>query len=168
MKRIVVYQSGTGFTAKYAGWIAEELGCEAREYKSINKNELVNYDMVIYGGWIMANMVFGYDKIKALNLNNVVVFGVGMTVPSEEVAKNMAEQNQVPMERFFYFEGGYNPKKLGFFKRMMMNMIKKSVEKKAEKTPEDLHMLETFKGADCTNREAITPLVQFITHNCNK
>ena len=36
MKRIVIYQSGTGFTAKYAGWIAENLGCEAKEYKSVN------------------------------------------------------------------------------------------------------------------------------------
>ena len=162
MKKIVVYQSGTGFTAKYAGWIAEELGCEAKDYKSMNKNELASYDMVVYGGWIMANMVFGYDKIKALNLKNVVVFGVGMTVPSEEVAQKMAEQNQIPMDCFFYFEGGYNPKKVGFFKRMMMNMIKKSIEKKAEKTEEDLHMLETFKGADCTSREAIKPLVELV------
>ena len=29
MKKVVIYQSGTGFTAKYAGWIAERLGCEA-------------------------------------------------------------------------------------------------------------------------------------------
>ena len=36
MKRIVIYQSGTGFTAKYAGWIAKDLGCEAKEYKSVN------------------------------------------------------------------------------------------------------------------------------------
>ena len=36
MKRIVVYQSGTGFTAKYADWIAKDLGCEAKEYKHVN------------------------------------------------------------------------------------------------------------------------------------
>ena len=163
MKRIVVYQSGTGFTAKYTGWIAEKLGCEARDYKSVKKDELAAYDKVIYGGWIMANMVFGYDKIKALNLKDVVVFGVGMTVPSETVVKTIAEQNQIPMERFFYFEGGYDPKKVGFFKRMMMNMIKKSIEKKEEKTEEDLHTLETFKGADCTSREAIMPLIQLVS-----
>ena len=45
---------------------------------------------------------------------------------------------------------------------MMMNMIKKSIEKKEEKTAEDLHMLETFKGADNTNREAIKPLIDRI------
>ena len=86
MKRIVVYQSGTGFTAKYAGWIAEELGCEVKEYKKVKPDELAGFDQVIYGGWILGGMVFGYDKIKALNLKNVVVFGVGMSFPDEEAA----------------------------------------------------------------------------------
>ena len=31
-----------------------------------------------------------------------------------------------------YFEGGYAPERLGFFKRLLMNMIKKSIEKKEE------------------------------------
>ena len=161
MKRIVIYQSGTGFTAKYAGWIAEDLRCEAKEYKSVNMNELADYDMVIYGGWIMANQVVGYDKIKAINLKNLVVFGVGMTVPNKEVEEKIAEQNQIDPNKFFYFEGGYNPKKLGIMKKMMMNMIKKSIEKKEEKTADDLHMLKTFEGADNTNRDAIKDLVDF-------
>lgn len=162
MKRIVVYKSSTGFTAKYANWTAEELGCKAIELGKVKKNELANYDEVIYGGWIMANMVCGYNKIKELNLKKVIVFGVGMTVPSEEVVDKFAEQNKISKENFFYFEGGYNPKKVGFFKKMMMNMIKKSIEKKEEKTAEDLHMLETFKGADNTNKEAIKPLIDSI------
>lgn len=161
MKRIVVYQSGTGFTARYAGWIAEELGCEAMEYKSIRPKDLMEYDMVIYGGFIMANMVYRYNKIKVLPLKNLVVFGVGMTVPSEEAAVKIAEQNQIPQESFFYFEGGCRPEKLGFAKKLMMNMIKKSIEKKDEKTEEDLHMLETFQGADRTDREAIKDLVAY-------
>ena len=162
MKKIVVYQSGTGFTAKYAGWIAEELGCEAKEYKKMKADEMKDYDMVIYGGWIMANMVFGYDKVKALKLKNVVVFGVGMSVPSDDLTAKIAAQNEISQESLFYFEGGYNPKKVGFVKKMMMNMIKKSIEQKVDKTKEDIHMLETFKGADCTNREAIKPLIELV------
>lgn len=161
MRNIVIYQSGTGFTAKYAGWIAEEINCEAKEYKNVTPNELTDYDMVIYGGWIMGGMVVGYDKIKLLNLKNVVVFGVGMSFPDSETADKLAEQNQIPRERFFYFEGGYNPGKLGIMKKMMMNMIKRSVEKKEPKTEKDLHMLETFKGADHTSKEAIGDLVAY-------
>lgn len=33
MKRLVVYQSATGFTEKYATWIAEKLSCEAKELR---------------------------------------------------------------------------------------------------------------------------------------
>ncbi|MDD6071827.1 MAG: flavodoxin domain-containing protein [Clostridiales bacterium] len=160
MKKIVVYQSGTGFTAKYAGWIAEELGCEAKEYKKVKPDELAGFDQVIYGGWILGGMVFGYDKIKALNLKNVVVFGVGMSFPDDETAEKIAQQNQIPRDRFFYFEGGYNPEKVGFFKKMMINMIKKSIEKKEEKTEQDIYALNTFKGADHTCKEAIKELVE--------
>ena len=161
MKKIVVYQSKTGFTAKYASWIAERLGCEAKEYKRVNSKELADYDMVIYGGCIMADMVIGYNKIKALNLNNVIVFAVGVTVPSEEVARKIAEQNQIPRDHFFYYEGGYAPQKLSFMKKIMINMIKKSIEKKENKTADELHMLETFKGADNTDKEAIEDLVKY-------
>ena len=162
MKKIVVYQSSTGFTAKYAGWIAEELGCETKPFKEVKAEELAGYDTVIYGGWIMAGMVSGYDKIKALTLKNSVVFGVGMAVPSEEVTERIAKQNQIPEGRFFYFEGGYAPEKIGFFQKMMMNMIKKSVEKKHEKTKEDIRMLETFQGKDRTSKEAIKQLIQLV------
>ena len=35
-------------------------------------------------------------------------------------------------------------------------------EQKIDKTEDDIHMLETFKGADCTNRESIKPLIHFV------
>ena len=95
MKRIVVYKSSTGFTAKYANWIAEELGCEAIELNKIKKCDLVKYDEIIYGGWLMANMVCGYNKINEMNLKKVIVFGVGMTVPNDEVVAKLAEQNKI-------------------------------------------------------------------------
>ena len=110
----------------------------------------------------MANMVSGYNKISELNLKKVVVFGVGMSVPGEEVIGKFVEQNKLTKENFFYFEGGYNPKKVGFIKKMMMNMIKKSIQKKVDKTAEDIHMLETFKGADNTKKEYIKPLIDYV------
>lgn len=157
---MVVYTSETGFTATYAGWIAESLQCEARELKSVNQDELAGYDQVVYGGWVMAGMVAGYDKIKAKNLKNVLVFAVGMTIPNEALHKQLAEQNGIEPERFFYFEGGYRPEKLGFFKKLIIKLIASSIKKKPEKTEEDLHMLETLQGADRTSREAIQGLVE--------
>jgi len=162
MKIIVIYQSATGFTAKYASWLAEALGCEAKELKKTNAEELAGYDKVVFGGWLMAGMVSGYNKVKSFGLKDLVVFGVGMSVPNEEIIKTITEQNGIDAGKFFYFEGGYDPKKVNFIKRLMMNMIKKSVEKKAEKTEDDYHVLETFKGKDNCDINAIKPLVAFV------
>lgn len=159
MKRIVVYKSKTGFTEKYAKWIAEELGCDAVAFHKIALPTLQEYDQVIYGGWIMANMVSGYDKIKPLQLKNVIVFGSGMSVPNEKVVETIATQNQIPVDKFFYFEGGFEPKRAGFMGRMIIKMIANNLKKKEEKTTEDLHMIETAKGKDNTNREAIKALI---------
>lgn len=163
MRNIVVYQSGTGFTAKYAGWIAEKLNCEAVELKKVKQETLSDYDRVIYGGWLFANQISGYDRIKALNLQNVIVFGVGMSMSGVEMAEKIAEENGVPTDHFFYFEGGYAPEKLGFVKKMMINVMAKSVAKKEIKTEEDLFVLEMVKGKDCTNPAVIEPLVRLCT-----
>lgn len=160
MNRIVVYTSKTGFTEKYAKWIAEELKCEAVPLKKVKLSELADYGQVIYGGWIMGGMVSGYDKIKKLNLKNLIVFCSGMSVPTDTVRDNIAKQNDIPADRLFCFEGGFAPDRVGFMGKMIVKMISGSISKKEDKTPEDIHMLEAVKGADNTDRAAIPPLVE--------
>ena len=53
MNGIVVYSSQTGFTEKYAKWIAEDLNCEAISVKQAKKLDISQFDTVIYGGWCM-------------------------------------------------------------------------------------------------------------------
>lgn len=161
MKRIVVYESGTGFTARYAAWIAEELQCENMALKNTKKLNPADYDQVIFGGWMCAGKVMGYDKFKALNAKNVVLFAVGMAPSVPDVANKIIKENGFDAERFFYFEGGYRPEKVNFIMRTMMKMLKKSIEKKPEKTEEDLYIIKTFHGADNAKKEAVKPLVEF-------
>ena len=161
MKRIVVYESGTGFTAQYAAWIAEELQCESVALKNTKTLNPADYDQVIFGGWMCAGKVMGYDKFKALNAKNVVLFAVGMAPSVPDVANKIIKENGFDAERFFYFEGGYRPEKVNFIMRTMMKMLKKSIEKKPEKTEEDLYIIKTFHGADNAKKEAVKPLVEF-------
>ena len=163
MKRIIIYESGTGFTAQYAAWIAEELQCESVALKNAKKINFSEYDQVIFGGWMCAGKVMGYDKFKALNINNTVLFGGGMAPVADSVVEKIIADNGFDAERFFYFEGGYRPEKVNFIMRTMMKMLKKSIEKKPEKTEEDLYIIKTFNGADNANKEAIKPLVEFCT-----
>ena len=160
MNRIVVYTSNTGFTRKYAEWIAEELDCEAVELKRADLSAIDSYDQVIYGGWVMGNIVSGYEKIKDAGIKDLIVFCSGISVPTDTVKETIAKQNGIRKDRLFCFEGGYNPAKVGFMGKMMIKMIAGSLRRKKDKTTEDLHMLATVNGADHTDRAAIAPLIE--------
>lgn len=160
MRTIVVYQSGTGFTAKYAGWIAERLGCEAKEWKKVNQADLASYDQVIYGGWSMGNMVVGLDKVRSLNLKSLVVFCVGITPASAEHVDIVRNQNKLENIPLYYYEGGINYEKLGFFKSKILKMVRKSIMKKENQTEQEKEMVRLMEHSfDHANAEAVSELV---------
>ena len=54
MNAVIVYASQTGFTKKYAEWLAERTGGEAMEIKeaeSKGAEYFDKYDAIVYGGW---------------------------------------------------------------------------------------------------------------------
>ena len=160
MKHLVVYQSSTGFTAKYATWIAEALSCEAKELKRVTSQEVAVYDCIIFGGWIMGGMISGLDKIRKMNPKKLVVFAVGASTGSEEVRNTIKEQNHLEQTAFFYFEGGLAFEKMGFLPKMMLKMVGKSVAKKENKTPQEQEMEKLFaESFDNSDVAKIKPLV---------
>jgi menaquinone-dependent protoporphyrinogen IX oxidase len=50
MKAIAIYTSKTGFTKKYAQWIAHDLLAYIFKISKVNINMLTAYDTIIYGG----------------------------------------------------------------------------------------------------------------------
>lgn len=123
MKVLVTYQSKTGFTKKYAEWISEELKCDLKELKNVK--DVNDYDLVIHGGWIMGGVIKGVKKIKKLNPKKLIVFGVGLTPKKDLNADKMIKDNKLEDTLFFYFEGGTNPKKMGFFGRTIVKLVTK-------------------------------------------
>lgn len=163
MGAIVVYQSETGFTKKYAEWIGAALDCEAKPMKQVNEQIVASYDYVIYGGWIMGNMIVGLDKIRKMPIKELCVFGVGSSKKSKEINDAMIEMNHLNNLPFFYMEGGFQFEKLGFIKRSILKMIKKSIAKKENKTEQDLYMQDVLGTSfDHTNIKNIEQLVDYI------
>ena len=165
MKKIVIYTSKTGFTKTYAQWIATELGCEAKSLKEVDVTTLKAYDTVIYGGWVMGGIIMGLDKVKKAGVNNLIVFATGMSAQCDGIKELIFKQNKLEPEKFFYFEGGYAPDKVGFFGRMMIKMVVGSVSKKEVKSEDELRMLETAKGLDRTDKELIKPLLEEVAND---
>ncbi len=54
MKTIVVYKSKSGYTKTYAEWISSELNCDLKCAEDIKIDELLKYDVIIYGGGLYA------------------------------------------------------------------------------------------------------------------
>ncbi len=64
MKTLIIYTSQTGFTKKYAQWLAGEMDADIFDLKDVRKKEesfFADYEAVVYAGWCMAGSIV---KIK--------------------------------------------------------------------------------------------------------
>ncbi|MCR4924981.1 MAG: flavodoxin domain-containing protein [Clostridiales bacterium] len=147
MKTLVTYQSKTGFTKKYAEWISEELNSDLKEIKQVSEKDIANYDIVIHGGWIMGGVINGFNKIMKLNPKKLIVFGVGYTPKDKVDIEQLKQANNLGETPFFYYEGGTNPKEMGFMGRTIVKMV----------TKEEV----TFK--DNTDKNAIAKLIEAVS-----
>ena len=153
MKKIVVYQSATGFTKRYAVWIAEKLNCEYKHIRLLQPNELDDYDLVVFGGWIMGNVISGLTEIKKLNPKNLIIFGVGSATNRSDVVEAIRSRNLLTDESLFYFEGGIDFQK----------MIRKSIAKKEFKSSAEMEMEQKLSNSfDNCDEKFIEPLIEHI------
>ncbi len=61
---IVIYDSETGFTAKYALWIGEKLKCPFISIKEAAVKPLQHYQTLIFGGRMICEKPVGFDFLK--------------------------------------------------------------------------------------------------------
>ena len=59
MSTVVVYSSQTGFTKRYAEWLAEELGCQVVSLGDEPRFDASGFDVVVLGGWLHAGGLAG-------------------------------------------------------------------------------------------------------------
>lgn len=112
-KTIVIYNSKTGYTKKYAEWIASELVCEISDQRDLNLARYKEFDTIIFGGSLYATGISGLKKfIKGLDEvegKNIIVFATGLSLKSEEVRTEVMKANfKTPYEKqieFFYYRG---------------------------------------------------------------
>lgn len=164
MKRLVVYQSSTGFTQQYAEWIAKELNCEANALKNVSKQVLSEYEMIVFGGWLMGNTIMGLDKVEKACKGKLIVFAVGASERSGEVIHDVIEANHLGDLPFFYMQGGIQFEKLDFVKRNMLSLTRKKLAKKQNKTSRDIYMEKALSASfNASDRRYIKLLVDFLT-----
>ncbi len=169
MKTIVVYRSKTGYTKKYAEWIAEELHCDIKENASYK--DIAEYDTIIFGGGIYAGGINGIKLITAnyerLRRKNIVIFAVGALSESENdmsgIWQRVFDSEQLKNTARFYFRGGFDPDRLRGADKLIIKLLISRLKKSADPTEKERNMLAQFdKAVDNTDRENIYPLTEYI------
>ncbi len=169
MKVIVIYNSQTGFTERYARWIAEAAGADCFSLAEAKKKDMADYDTIIFGGWACAGSISKLGWFKS-NMNKwtgkkLIAFCVGGSpadnpeiLPALNKNFNEAELKRVSV---FYCPGGFNYAKMSGPSKLMMKMFIKSLKSKKDKTEADNEMIRMISSSyDISDKKYIEPVLK--------
>ena len=162
--KAIIYTSNTGFTRKYAKFLALETGLEAFELGKV-PGKISKEDPVIYMGWLKAGRLMGLDKAaKAYHLAAVCAVGLGAQNSMQAAGVQRTYRLSVPV---FYLQGGFDLNKLHgmdrFLMRIMIKMQLPKLEKKKERTPQEEELLSFYKnGGDKVDVKNLRSLLQWL------
>ena len=173
MKTIVIYNSQTGFTKRYAQWIAEASGADCLELQAAKKTDLAAYDAIIFGGWACAG---GISKLGWFKSNmdrwagkKLIVFCVGgspMDSPEIEPAlRRNFKESEWNRVRVFYCPGGFDYEKIPAPSRFMMKLFIRTLKSKKGKTDAEREMIQMISASyDISDRKYIEPVLKCLGH----
>ena len=173
MRTVVIYKSKTGFTKKYAQWIAEELSADIFDISKVTINMVTAYDIIIYGGSLYAVGINGVGlitkNIDKLKDKKIVVFATGASPQRDSVISEVKGKNftldQQKYIKFFYLRGGFNYSKLNTFDKFLMTLLKWKIKnkKKEELTTDEIGMLAVYdKPVDFTRKKNIDEIITYV------
>lgn len=135
MKTLVLYTSNAGNTEAYAKEIAEAVGADCYPLKKFKAKKMEDYDIIVYGGWVMGGTIQGIDKFlqnwdSILSKKDVIVFSVGMMPPSAEGRHLLISQNVLDLYhiRFYQIRGGFDYSKLRFPHTLVISNSLKAIK----------------------------------------
>ena len=158
---IIVYESKTGFTKKYAEMLSAKTALKVyhvKELSQININE-----EIIFLGWMKIGKVRGLKKVRKYNLKAVCGSGTGRT--AEPDTETIITRNKLGNVPFFYLRGGCFPlRDLKGIDRMMMSMFVKTLKKRSDKDEKLIEAIDTIEnGFDAVKEENLIPIIDFLT-----
>ena len=173
MKILIVYTSQTGFTQRYAEWLAEEMKADILNLKEAQKKDekyFDSYDAIIYGGWAMAGTVtkvkWFLDKASSWEDKRLALFCVGGcpndSPDIEEMFNKTLNDNQKKHIKTFYCQGGFNYEKMNAPSKMAMKMFVSSQKRKKNQTEDEKKMVEMISSSyDISDKKFIAPIVEY-------
>lgn len=172
MNAIVIYKSKYGSTKQYAEWIAEALGCRAYDAKTVKVSDLMEYDTIIYGGGLYAEVIAGVTLITknfdALKDKKLIVYSTGITpldcrdYYDDLVIKKNFKEHMLPRIRVYNFLGKMILNELSAPHRTALRMLKKLMSSKENPTELEKMLIDLCDAdGDFSDRSAIAELCEY-------
>ena len=160
--KIIVYESNTGTSKKYAEALSEKRGIPC--YHISDCLDIDPESEVIFIGWLMGNEIQGLKKAREFFPNISTILAVGM-MKNDKNNTAIAEKNAIGDDIVFRtLPGAFDMSKLkGMYKMMMgmmMKMLKSKLKESADKENSEkvLHALED--GIDMYDESALEGIAQ--------
>lgn len=169
MKTLVIYCSQTGFTARYAQWIAQALGADLVSLAEAKRTDTAPYDAIVFGSWFRAGSInkLGWFKGRLAQWRDkkLVVFCVGASpMDSPDIAPALRQIFDGPSwagVHAFYCPGGLSYERMSLPSRLMMRLFAKAVNRKKDKTPAEEEMARVIAASyDISDRKYIEPILK--------
>ena len=157
---VIIYESKTGFTQKYANMLAAKTKLKVFPVKEISK---VSYDEdIIFLGWMKVGKIQGLNKMRKRKVVAVCGSGTGRTAEPDTEA--VITRNKIEDKIFFYLRGGCFPlKELKGMDKIMLSMFLKMLKSrrdKDEKLEEAISIIEN--GFDGVKEENLKPVLEWL------
>lgn len=164
MKVLIIYHSKTGFSKRYAQWLAEALDCQSipfKERKRVNEND---YEKIIFFGGLyagqMSSLKWLKNKLPELSGKRLAAVAVGCApMDGPDLSESMTKLfGGTPEIKGFYCQGGLDYEHMGAVDRAMMAALRAALKRK----PEMAEMLNVISHSfDGTKREYLDPVIRW-------
>lgn len=169
MKAIVIYNSKTGFTKRYAQWIAQAAGADCLELSAAKKENLAPYEAIVFGGWACAGSISKLRWFKS-NLDQwagkkLIVFCVGASPIEnpeiEPILKRNFSDSELEQVNLFYCPGGFNYENMSVPFQLIMKVFIQTLKAKKDKTETERQMVDVISSSyDLSDKKYIQPILQ--------
>ena len=174
MKTLVIYTSQTGFTKRYAEWIADRMSGDLLDLKDAQKKSeefFDEYDAIVYGGWAMAGTVvkvkWFLEKAAGWTNKRLAVFCTGGS-PNESpdvdiVLQKVLTDEQRKYIKAFYCQAGINYENMNAPARLALKMFVSALKKKKDATEKEKAMAEMISSTyDISDIKYIEPIIAYL------
>ena len=161
---IIIYSSKTGFSRRYAQWLAEELNCQALPFRDRKDISLSAYRTTILVGGLYAGQMSGLKWLKkqlpTLAGKRVAVIAVGCAPMGNPTLPESMEKlfGDTPQIKGFYCQGGLDYGHMSAVHRAMMAALRAVLKKQGNRQEMLDGISHSFDGA---KREYLAPIVQW-------